>query len=206
MIPKIIHQIWIGDKKCPMEWIETWKEKNKKLEHILWNEEKISLLNIKNKDKYDYFLSIKEYYSACDILRVEILNKYGGIYVDADSICINSIEDEYFMRKDFFAAYEYDRKGCKDRVSNGVIGTIPNHPIMNNYLEKIFKAKRIRPSWKTIGSVMLTKCIEENGIDNKIEILPICSFYPNNYNKKVAKIVGKIYAKQFWASTKKLYK
>ena len=28
MIPKIIHQIWIGPKPAPTKFMDTWKEKN----------------------------------------------------------------------------------------------------------------------------------------------------------------------------------
>ena len=39
MIPKIIHQIWIGDKPIPYDYINSVKNMNYECEHILWTEE-----------------------------------------------------------------------------------------------------------------------------------------------------------------------
>jgi mannosyltransferase OCH1-like enzyme len=42
MIPKVIHQIWIGPKPAPKQMMQTWKEKHPGFEYILWNEEEIA--------------------------------------------------------------------------------------------------------------------------------------------------------------------
>ena len=47
-IPKIIHQIWIGNKPPPINLMNTWKEKNPDYEYILWNENEF----IKRKSKH----------------------------------------------------------------------------------------------------------------------------------------------------------
>ena len=36
MIPKIIHQIWIGPRPAPEKLMATWKEKNPSFEYIRW--------------------------------------------------------------------------------------------------------------------------------------------------------------------------
>ena len=38
-IPKIIHQLWIGNKPAPTNMMNTWKEKNPEFEYIFWNED-----------------------------------------------------------------------------------------------------------------------------------------------------------------------
>ena len=49
-IPKIIHQIWIGDKsKQPVELMKTWETMNPTWEYKLWTEENIPELF--NKDR-----------------------------------------------------------------------------------------------------------------------------------------------------------
>ena len=35
MIPKIIHQIWIGPKKMPIKAMKTWQKKNPNFEYII---------------------------------------------------------------------------------------------------------------------------------------------------------------------------
>ena len=194
-VPKQIHQIWIGDKKPPNQWLDTWKKSS--LSRKLWREKDIDSLHLINRDKYDYFISIKDFAGAADVARVEILLKYGGVYLDADSICLEPFDNEYFMENSFFAVQEYDR-----RVANGVIGCEPNHDIIKLYQERITEATVIEPPCYTIGGTMLTSCIEEFG-RMKISILPSYTFYPKWKHR--GSIQGKIFARQMWGSTKSLY-
>ena len=45
MIPKIIHQLWIGDKPSPTTFMDTWRDKNPDFEYIRWNEQEIKERN-----------------------------------------------------------------------------------------------------------------------------------------------------------------
>ena len=81
MIPKIIHQIWIGDKnECPKDLMDTWTKKNGSWDHMLWNDENI--FQLINQNQFDAY---RELPGKADILRYEILHRYGGLFVDADS-------------------------------------------------------------------------------------------------------------------------
>ena len=52
MIPKIIHQIWLGDQsKRPNEFIKTWVDMNPSWKHILWTESNIP--NLVNQIQFD---------------------------------------------------------------------------------------------------------------------------------------------------------
>lgn len=87
-IPKIIHQIWIGDKaEPPMQWIETWSkdfvEQNPGYIHVLWRDEDLKGIDMQNRDLYDAEPTLP---GKADIARYEILRRYGGIYVDADIV------------------------------------------------------------------------------------------------------------------------
>ncbi len=93
MIPKIIHQIWIGEE--PPEYIvngmNTVKNMNPDFKYIKWDNENILDLNLSKKaigwlndpTVITSFLA--------DHLRHVILMKYGGWYIDADTICNESI-------------------------------------------------------------------------------------------------------------------
>lgn len=194
MIPQVIHQIWIGDKQPPYKWLDTWAVS--KMNRVLWGEKKINGLILDNREKYDYFYKKKDFAGATDIARVEILLRYGGVYLDADSVCINTFDDEDFMQSDFFSVIEYDR-----RVANGTIGCTPNHPIMQLYQQRIKEAQVIEPPCFTIGGTLLTSCIEEYGRD-KVTLLPSYTFYPKWKHR--GSIPGKIFSRQMWFSTKGL--
>ena len=100
MIPKIIHQIWIGNKNEPTKFMNTWKNKNPEFEYIKWNEEELKNRNI-SLECLNRVNEIEEMCGKADIIRWELLYKYGGIFLDADSICIEPIDDELMKMKSF---------------------------------------------------------------------------------------------------------
>lgn len=202
MIPRHIHQIWIGPKQRPDEWMATWREKNPSFTIEVWNEHAIDAFGLLNRDKYDYYMKKGIYDGAADVARVEILYALGGIYIDADSVCLHTLDGAPFLDADFFAAYEYDQ-----RIANGVIGTVPKHPIMAMYLARLKEATVLEPACFTIGGTLLTTCVDYCSLvceDARIEILPSFTFYPKLGHYREA--TGTIYARQMWGTTKKLYK
>ena len=89
MIPKILHQIWIGPDEIPQDHIDTWKNKHPDWIHMLWDEKTIRdefPNGLFNQSEFD---GINEWCGKADVLRYEILYYFGGIFIDADSICLN---------------------------------------------------------------------------------------------------------------------
>ena len=107
-IPKIIHQIWIGPLPPPSTHMATWKDKHPDFEYIYWTESEIGAIHgvsVGSRPTSDTEVEevgarqvifdcqskidiMTEYNGKADIMRWEILYKYGGYFVDADSICI----------------------------------------------------------------------------------------------------------------------
>ena len=72
MIPKTIHQIWIGNLEPPVSLMNSWKNKNPGFKYILWDEERIRAEKFASQVKID---EIEEYCGKADIIRYEILNR-----------------------------------------------------------------------------------------------------------------------------------
>jgi mannosyltransferase OCH1-like enzyme len=72
MIPKKIFQIWIGPKKPPTEWMQTWKDMNPTWEYNIITNDNIP--EIKNRKQFDM---MEELAGKADILRVELLYNHG---------------------------------------------------------------------------------------------------------------------------------
>ena len=188
MILNQIHQIWIGPRPLPSKWLDTWDSK-------VYRDEDIEDLHLVNQEKYDYYYKNKNYAGATDIARVEIIYRYGGVYMDADSYCLNPIDE--LLDNEFFAGIEYD-----DRVANGVFGATPEHPILKDYIDRINKATVLDPACYTVGGTLFTTCIDLYGRD-KVTILPQYAFYPKWKHR--GEIKGKIYARHMWGTTKNAY-
>jgi len=130
MIPKILHQIWVGYKKIPIEFINfsnSWKKMYSDFEYILWDDDLVDNDNIIPNEKLKYYKD-NTYYPAfkADILRYEILKKYGGLYIDMDTEPLKRMDDEIFQYE-FFSGIQGN--GC---IAIGIMGSEPNSVVINS--------------------------------------------------------------------------
>jgi hypothetical protein len=120
-IPKILHLIWIGKDPFPYEeQFKTWVDKNKGWDVFLWTDKNIPKLH--NQKLYD-----KIPYNAgkADVLRIELLANYGGVYTDADSVCLKPIEP---LIKDYES---FGMTGNAGDVAVGFMGCTENNKAFN---------------------------------------------------------------------------
>lgn len=197
MIPKILHHVWLGPMQVPELWINSWKDLHPDWEDKVWTEEEIDfpLTCIRQ------FLLSKTYAGKADILRYEILWRYGGIYLDADSLCLRPLDDELLSRN-FLAVYENEnvRPGL---VANGVIGCGPEHPFVREMIHGIVNmlpGEMNEYDYVATGPKLVTKTLVRHACN---EILPSFLFYPYHYTgeKCSAEQLEEAYAIQMWGST-----
>lgn len=205
IIPRTIHQIWMGDKKRPEQWMNSWKEKHPAWNYKIWNEEMIRALSLQNIEIFDKYKSMGKWYGMADVARAEIIYREGGVYIDADCECLESMDFAKFLDRKIFLTLANPNQDMPGRISNSVFGARKEHPFFKLYIDRIGQAKEINPPWNTIGGTLLTDCVNEFG-QNKIELLPPHYFYPEN-SRGTIKYSGqdKIYGRHYWGSTKNLY-
>jgi len=136
-IPKIIHLIWVGGNKP--EWTEYIVSEIKRInfdyEVIEWNDSNIDF-ELKNQTLYDQCENLG---AKSDILRFEILYRYGGIYLDYDNLPVKKFDD--LLHYDFFTG---THKDTPNEVWIGVMGSKPNNEICEKYLEDISNITPLR--------------------------------------------------------------
>ena len=133
LIPKIIHQIWIGKKKLPKKYkiyMSTWKKFNKDWDYILWDDEKVSKLKLKNHDAYH---NSNNYGYKSDILRYEILHEIGGLYADTDFECLKTIP-ENILTYDFIVSMMFNNKPI---LGNALILSSPRNRLIKRIIDNI---------------------------------------------------------------------
>ena len=208
-IPKIIHQLWIGSRPAPTKFMDTWREAHEPLgfKYMFWNEKNISQ-NIQLGEVVQKLNSIEEINGKADVIRWLILQKFGGVFVDADSICIHPFDEHILNGVDAFAGWEQEqvRKGL---AATGTMGFTPYHPIVNSAIEWIkrnpISQKQSRQrAWFTVGPGLLTRICEMYGWNN-IKIYPSYYFLPFHYTGIKYEGHEKVYAYQEWGSTKQNY-
>ncbi len=205
MIPKIIHQLWIGHKPAPTKFMDSWKNKNPDFEYIRWSEQELQNRNME-LECTERINEMEEINGKADIIRWEILYKYGGVFIDADSICIEPI-DRILMETPAFAGWEQEqiRNGL---VATGTMGFPPKHPLVRAAIDWIkincvSVQKTGKRAWITVGPGLLTTMYNTGKYN--MTIFPSYSFLPIHCTGLEYKGHGKIYAFQEWGSTKNNY-
>jgi len=174
-IPKKIHFIWVGGNKP--KWTEIFVNEVKKINHdyevIEWTEDNLDF-DIQNKESYDNCLNMG---AKSDILRIEILYRYGGIYMDYDNLQIKKFDD--LLEYDFFAG---SHELAPKEIWTCVIGSIPNHPICKKFLDNLkvlspIGRHQIDRVMEETGPYYFTKIINETTLDCNYKIFLGSEFY-----------------------------
>lgn len=112
MIPKIIHQIHLGNSllsEQELYWQKTWKDKNPDWSHVLWDDAKVEKdLEITHPE---VFQNCKSFSEKSDVLRFEILYQFGGLYIDTDFECLKNI-DPLFQDREIVLFRQQPKKIC----------------------------------------------------------------------------------------------
>jgi mannosyltransferase OCH1-like enzyme len=130
VIPRVIHQIWIGPDPLPEDhrlWIETWRRHHPEWEHRLWTEEDLPADPIRP----EVLERLRVPVERADILRLDILYRHGGVYVDTDVECLRPMDD-VLAGHDFVGVYL--KPG---RMTNTFIASVPEHPLLERALQEV---------------------------------------------------------------------
>ena len=206
-IPKIIHQIWVGENVMPKEWIDTVSKfaKAHGYKYMMWTESNINSL------KWDSFkglrsvynkMNTKKSFAGCsDIIRLLALYEFGGVYIDADSVIMKSSKFARFLNNNkasvFFGWRNEIEKKIKEilmkdssveirntnrLVANGLIGAVKGHPFIEHLLNGIqasVKKDETLHAWQTVGPLYVSR--EYFALKDKypdIKVYPMKYFYP----------------------------
>jgi len=198
MIPKIIHQIWLGDQsKRPDRFINTWREMNPTWEHKLWTEANMPQSWIKR-----HFDECPSLAGKADILSYQLLHMHGGFFIDADAECVRPLDEE-LVDNEAFCCFEneYVRPGL---MSNGYLASIPKNQFLWEMLNTIGQRQDMNypplQTWEITGPALLTGIVCRMRY-NKMTIYPSHYFIPKHYTGLEYEGKGNIYARQYWGTT-----
>ncbi|MGB7127791.1 MAG: TcdA/TcdB catalytic glycosyltransferase domain-containing protein [Candidatus Rhabdochlamydia sp.] len=187
-IPLIVHQIWLGGQvpKKYCEWMKSWANLIG-WEYKLWTDDDVKEMILYNQELYDHS---SNYGEKSDILRLEILWEYGGLYVDVDYECMKP-EIFYGLHKsfDFYIGFEPIEHGLvydMYKTCNALVGAAPGHPLILDFMEHM-NENAMEYQYKTAvektGPDYLSRIIfayEQNNINHQYRnmYLPCTFFYP----------------------------
>jgi len=138
-IPRVIYQTFetyevpygMGDS------INSWRNSNPDYEHYFFeSDDRIEFLkNYFDKDVLNSYLDLIPGAFKVDLWRCCLLYEKGGVYIDADMICLAPLNSFIEADDEFIVAR--DDPMAKSFLANGFIAAKPKHPFLKKQIEKI---------------------------------------------------------------------
>lgn len=204
MIPRVIHYCWFGKNPLPedaMKCIASWKKYCPDYQIIQWNEDNYDV----NRNQYvSAAYKEKKWAFVSDYARIDIINEYGGIYMDTDVELIKSLDG--FLNQKMFCGWEerdayYIKRNpnYENSVNTGLgFGAEAKNPILIDILEFYNKLS----FYNGDGSLNLIACphyqtqiMKKYGLDDTkrtYQKLEFCTVYPEDYFSPKSITTGKI--------------
>jgi hypothetical protein len=201
MIPRIFHRVWVGGH-MPSDLArlgQSWLDKNPGWDLRLWTEE--NLPPMRNRAIYDDAPNLVESRllgrMRSNLIRLEIIEQFGGVYVDCDFEALKPIPKRY-LNADCFIARE-----TPQFVNNGIIGAVPGHPYITSLIDAIPESIRTqpgKPSNVTTGPHLYTRLLTPD-----VKVIPTAEVYPYTWRDAYAETersTGRAWAHHLWAGSR----
>ena len=197
IIPKVIHYCWFGGIEIPDQykrWMETWEKHCPDYQIKRWDE---SNYDIRKNKFIQQAYEKKKWAFVSDYARLDIIYKYGGIYLDTDVELLKSLDD--LLYNNSFCGFE-----TKEYVNFGLgYGSVKGNPIIKEMINVYDGMSFINDDGslneKTCPTIQ-TAVLEKNGLIrdgsyqdiNGVTVLPeiiLCplSVWTRNYSSEISK-------------------
>ena len=155
--------------------MDTWKNKHipEGFKYIRWTEKELEKRGFVSK-LAPKLNDMEEINGKADIIRWELLYKYGGVFVDADSICIEPVtylvekyqsfvgyENEVARKAGWSSEFDDVLANTKPLIATGTMAFPPRHELprlaiewINHNAVSVEKTKK--RAWRTVGPGLLT--------------------------------------------------
>lgn len=233
-IPNIIHVMWLGGK-MPQEfepYVQSWRKFHPDWTILFWTDNHLNYdkgqivvhsfedlerqldghaksividvadIGFDNRIFYDQAINYGE---KSDILKWEIVYRFGGVYVDTDFECLQAL-DVYHHTYDFYTGIQpLDTNMVQ--LGAALYGAIPHHPILKACVENIKYNQHINQIVVKTGPIHFTKTfLTVAGRTGLRDVaLPASYFYACGYEQRGAPkqewCKAESYAVHHWAGS-----
>lgn len=162
MIPRIFHRVWVGGNPVPEEFLsygESWQRHHPGWDLRQWTDDNLpDLLRPEGADPN------RDPTERSDLLRYELVRRFGGVYLDMDFECLKPI-DELIAGVDFFVGYivteHRDGKVRSQRVGSAIIGAVPEHPILERAIREAQPMPDLGYDKEATGPLFLERLLQD---------------------------------------------
>ena len=198
-IPKIIHQLWIGDKPAPLKWMRSWHEKNPGWLYRLWTEKDIRAEKWINQNLIDYYMARKIWHGVKDVCQYEILYNHGGVFMDADAECLQPIGELFTDEYDAYSCYENET--ARPGLIQPLIAATTNSAFAMELIQglKNVDVNIDAEPWRVTGNKYIGEMYRDT--ETNVKIFPSHYFIPEHYTGVKYKGDDKIFSRHYYGST-----
>jgi mannosyltransferase OCH1-like enzyme len=203
VVPRLIHQIWIGPDPAPTNLIDTWRTTHPTWRHKLWTKAELDELSWRAgcRRVFDRYVAERCWHGAADVARVEILRVHGGVYLDADMLCLQPLDDAGFMAAGFWVSESPHAAG---RPQNAAMGCAPAHPLIDAYSRALEQVRVLHPAWRRTGALLLQQLMKTS-TNRGVVLVPSRAFHPYRLDGRAntAPYDGPVYGEHRFYSTRR---
>lgn len=180
MIPKKIHWCWFGRGEKPpivQKCVESWRKYCPDYEIIEWNEDNFDITcNEFVKGAYEQ----KKYAFVADYVRLAVLYRYGGIYLDSDVEIVQPLDDDFLNHKGF--------SGFESILSavTGIMGSEKGftlfEELLTHYKDLLFTLPDGSLNMTTNTEIITNELLKKGLVlNNNFQIVNGLALYPSEY-------------------------
>ena len=178
-IPRIFHQIWINDRDPEMpdeyrRYRDRWLALHPDWQYRLWNRDNLDFV----QRRADLMSQCAHYAQMADVLRLEVLYRHGGVYLDTDFEPLRPIDTIL----DGAAGHLF----CSEdgaHISTGLIGARPGSPLIARLLDALPQRLGVAPVNVETGPTFVTRQLMTQGFDADVQLAPSRWFYPYGWDE-----------------------
>lgn len=202
-IPKRLGHIWIGPKRAPEAWMQSWIDHHPDWEYTRYGNDFLKNGSFRTRRQIDEYMKRGWYAGAADLLRFEILFKTGGYVAGADSICVHPVNELFEDGGSIYTVYE--NEFIRGQLVAPIVAATPEHPFLDlvlSLLERVPPEELDQP-WRQTGNLFIAELIEKHRPD--IVIWPSHVLIPEHFAGRKYSGPGRIYAHQKFGETTGAY-
>jgi len=172
-VPRILHQVWIGDLPQPPA-VEAWRRHCSRfsMDYRLWDDAALQAEGFHEHPAFKGMMAIKDYPGAADVARYLVLERFGGLYMDADWYpARDDVSFDEFVAPVGFSALADATPRLTSfgglLLANAFIATPPQHPVIRRIIEaipRIMEALPGAPAWWSTGPLIFTYACRGAGV------------------------------------------
>lgn len=190
MIPKKIHYCWFGRGEKPklaQKCIASWEKYCPDYEIVEWNEDNFDLdSNAYVREAYNS----RKYAFVTDYVRLFVMLKYGGIYMDTDVEVVSSLDK--FLYHQAFSGFEED-----GWIPTGLMACEKGFPLFQEFLEYYSDAHFVNAdgtlNMETNTNIMTRIAVEHGLVKNGLfQVVDGFALYPKEVFCPLENATGKL--------------